>query len=337
MIVMTVLTTQARTPLDLFESIRPRSVDELRQALGSIYRDIRIEPGDNSAEFSALFNSCKLENVGLSYARYPALSIALGSPIVFKQYFVLQGTLSLTVGNSTAAVEPDQSVTVSPPTESHQTRVHGSYERIGLRLNPEPLTKMLSAMIGAPIGKPLRVNPLQDLKRPEAQSLRRLVLYVLDELSATACPPFLMLRHIEQALIVAFLSGNKHNYSHLLEQTPANAAPWQVRRVEEYIEAHWDQPINVADLATAAGVSARSVFRAFKKSRGLSPMDFVKQIRLRQAKQMFDRADAGTTVTDVAYACGFGDLGRFSREYCRSFGERPSEALIRAKGAGPLG
>ncbi len=146
--------------------------------------------------------------------------------------------------------------------------------------------------------------------------------------------PALAIAEFEHAMIVTFLCANRHNYSHLLERQPSDSAPWQVRRAEEYIEANWDRPISVEDVAAVTGASARSIFRAFQQSRGYSPLAFVKQVRLRHARDMLNLADVTTTVTDVAFACGFSDLGRFSKDYRETFDELPSQTLHRARGAG---
>jgi len=76
-----------------------------------------------------------------------------------------------------------------------------------------------------------------------------------------------------------FLSGHRHNYSHLLEREAADAAPWQVRRAEEYIVENAHRAISLEELAEVAGVSAFSLFAAFKKHRGYSPREFVARIR----------------------------------------------------------
>ncbi len=105
------------------------------------------------------------------------------------------------------------------------------------------------------------------------------------------------------------------------------AAFWQVRRAEAYIEANWEQPLTIEALALVAGVSARTLFHSFKKSRGYSPMDFVKRIRLNHARRMLQDTHNSTSVTDVAFTCGFGNLGHFSGYYRRAFGETPSATL----------
>jgi transcriptional regulator GlxA family with amidase domain len=141
----------------------------------------------------------------------------------------------------------------------------------------------------------------------------------------------LVLAELEQAILVAFLCGVHHNYSRLLDARPSSIGSRDVRRVEEYIESNWDEPITVEALALVANASVRSIFRSFQQERGWSPMSFVKQVRLRHAKQMLSSAAPGASVTNVAFACGFGNLGHFAHDYQRGFGEAPSATLNRSK------
>ena len=143
--------------------------------------------------------------------------------------------------------------------------------------------------------------------------------------------PSLAVAELEQALIVSFICNNPHNYSAFLEDRTRPAASWQVRRAEEYIEAHWDQPITIEELARVTSASARSLFHQFKRSRGQSPMGFVKEVRLKHARQMLQRTDLRHSVTETALACGFMNLGHFAKDYFKRFGERPSETAKRNK------
>jgi transcriptional regulator GlxA family with amidase domain len=106
---------------------------------------------------------------------------------------------------------------------------------------------------------------------------------------------------------------------------------WQVRRAEQYIETHWNQPITITSLARATAASARSIFYHFKNSRGQSPMSFLKQVRLEHAREMLERSGISRSVTDIAIECGFGNLGHFAGDYLKRFGEHPSDTLKRSK------
>jgi transcriptional regulator GlxA family with amidase domain len=116
-----------------------------------------------------------------------------------------------------------------------------------------------------------------------------------------------------------------------LDSRERASTSWQVRRAEEYIETHWNEPITIASLARATAASARSIFFHFKNSRGQSPMSFVKQVRLEHAREMLQHSRVSHSVTEVAVDCGFGNLGHFAGDYFKRFGERPSDTLKRRK------
>ena len=60
-------------------------------------------------------------------------------------------------------------------------------------------------------------------------------------------------------------------------------------------------------------------------------MAFAKATRLRRAKDMLASGTPDTSVTAVAYACGFATMGHFAREYRQAFGELPSQTIARSR------
>ncbi len=102
-------------------------------------------------------------------------------------------------------------------------------------------------------------------------------------------------------------------------------------RAEEYLASHLDRAVSRADLADAAGVSIRTLSRAFLKRHGTGPAGFLKARRLHASYRQLLTAEAGSTrVTDVAMRHGFNHLGRFAMEYKKAFGESPSATLNRS-------
>ena len=161
-------------------------------------------------------------------------------------------------------------------------------------------------------------------------NIQRTLMFFAAELDALGSKmPSLVVAELEQALIVSFICNNPHNYSAFLEERSRSPASWQVRRAEEYIEANWNQPITIEELARATSASARSLFHQFKRSCRQSPMVSVKEVRLRRAREMLERTDVTPSVTETALACGFVNLGHFAHDYSKRSGERPSETLRR--------
>jgi transcriptional regulator GlxA family with amidase domain len=166
------------------------------------------------------------------------------------------------------------------------------------------------------------------------RGLVRLLIAELDREDCDVSP--VLLTEIQQAILVAYLSGVDHNYGHLLRRPNKALSSRQVSRAEEYIEANWREPISIEALALVTNASARTLFHAFKEKRGYSPMYFVKQLRLRHANTMLAKPELDTSVTRVSFECGFGNLSHFASDYRKVFGEQPSETLHRARLASAL-
>jgi len=88
-------------------------------------------------------------------------------------------------------------------------------------------------------------------------------------------------------------------------------------------------PISVTDMCRAAGVSPRTLARAFHAVHGVPPFHYLCALRLAQARQVLLSGDE-ETVTEVAMRFGFRELGRFAALYRKRFGESPSVTLHRS-------
>jgi AraC-like DNA-binding protein len=305
----------------------------MQEVVTRFYGDHIQEVARGVRGFSAEGNHYGLQHIGLSYGSYGAkMRLEFFTTDFFGQQFNIGGSAQACINGSAFELTSDQSSVLSPGI-SLKLDYAADFQQLLLRIEPRALNQKLSALIGANTSGPLQFEPSTNFSRPEAESLRRYFLFLIGEVEreGSQIPP-LVLAELEQALMVSFLCGNINNHSHLLERRPLAAAPWQVRRAEQYIEANWDQPITIEALAIVTDASVRAVFHSFKESRGYSPMAFVKTIRLRHAREMLSAPEAKTSVTQVAYACGFGNLGHFAKDYLRSFGEHPSTTLKVAKG-----
>lgn len=104
--------------------------------------------------------------------------------------------------------------------------------------------------------------------------------------------------------------------------------PVCLRRAEEYIEANLLEPVMVADIAAAAGVSVPTLNRAFRSKRGLGPKAFLKRRRLELLRRDLLASDPGqNTVTQLAARYGFFHMGQLAIDYKRAFHESPSKTL----------
>jgi AraC-like DNA-binding protein len=89
--------------------------------------------------------------------------------------------------------------------------------------------------------------------------------------------------------------------------------------------------VELDDMVQASGVSRRSLHEGFRKYYGVTPMVYLRNVRLDNARLVLKQKGAGDVlVTDVALDSGFNHLSKFARAYKERFGELPSEMLRNA-------
>jgi len=104
-----------------------------------------------------------------------------------------------------------------------------------------------------------------------------------------------------------------------------------VEQAEQLALADVDEPLHISALCRALTVSERTLRKAFHKMRGIPPCRHFRMLRLSAARDALLTADRKlVTVTEIATSFGFVELGRFSVEYRRVFGETPSQTMHHA-------
>ncbi len=98
-----------------------------------------------------------------------------------------------------------------------------------------------------------------------------------------------------------------------------------VARALHYIHRHLHERVDVPTLARVAGMSASSLHHGFKSATTLTPIQYLKRIRLDRARQMM--MDEGCQSAEAALRVGYESPSQFSREFRRLFGLPPRRYL----------
>ena len=108
--------------------------------------------------------------------------------------------------------------------------------------------------------------------------------------------------------------------------------PYYIKRAEAFIRDRLPNAVSLEDVASHAGVSARTLQLGFKRYRDTTPNSFALRLRYEGAQGSL-RDGSASTVAVAARRFGFDDAGAFSKEYRRRFGELPSHTLgVRSRG-----
>jgi len=204
--------------------------------------------------------------------------------------------------------------------------------RFTLSLSRDALVRQLAALLGRPVNEPLRFDPALALDRGHGRGLANHIRAVVDDIEdddALLHSP-LARSTFEQFVITALLFSHPHNYSAELQGDTRRAATRDVRRAIDYIEGHLTAPITLADIATAAGVAGRVLFKHFRRCTGTSPMAYLRDARFQRVREALRKARPSDRIVDIAALWGFDHIGRFAIEYRRRFGEKPSATKARS-------
>jgi AraC-like DNA-binding protein len=301
----------------------------MRQTLLTHYGATKFEMRDTAAFLGQTYHA-KLEAASLGLCAYgAAASVEFPESSFVRLQIAIAGCATTTVGGRETETSAVQGC-ITPADRINRIDFSAGFKQLFLRIEKSAIERKLSALLGARPARPIEFSSALPEDQVHFDSFRQLIAFTAKQLVSTN-PPVLMLRELEQALIVGFLETVSHSYSDALRRQPTDITATQVRRIEEHIDASWNLPLTVEDLARATGIGTRSIFHAFRRNRGYTPMSYIKTVRLRNAHALLISQSEATTVTAVAYQCGFSNLGHFAKDYHRTFGELPSVTLGKAK------
>ncbi len=314
--------------------VTTRKPEVMEQWIKPVFSLQRVGVAHHRGDADSVINHCALDHVSMTYMRYGGW---VSTNLVNNEFYVhgipLTGQGGVHWNKRSFAVSQGAIGVIGGPSAQARLQYDAGYSHLVVRFSPEPLLRKLASAVGGGAERPIAFfdDPIRNVDDVLTQV--RLTRFLAEELSRENVQISAILKtELEQAMMVGYLMGSRHNYSERLHKPDPAIAPWQVRRAAEFIEQSWNQPITIEALSSVTQSSAKTLFVQFKRSYGVSPMVFVRQVRLRRAQEALSRPEAGTTVTDVGLSCGFSNLGYFAKAYFDMFGERPSETLRRFKG-----
>lgn len=114
----------------------------------------------------------------------------------------------------------------------------------------------------------------------------------------------------------------------LLDQKkPRSVSDQKVKSMMEYIQEHYSEKLTVSQIALAAYISERECFRIFRQNLGMTPLEYVKNFRIRQACIML--SDPGLSVSYIGQSCGLGSSSYFGKTFREVMGCTPREYRIK--------
>lgn len=316
-----------RAPLASRGVLRATDRDGLAESLWDKYGARLTGVGQDASPFLAVANRAQVGGVTLHYCRYDTpVEIQFSDMAGIRQMLCLSSHGRISAAGRQVEINADATTIV--PSGSFQASYGAGYQHIVTQFDEAALRRKAEAIVGHCLPGPMVLPTLVALptrSRVRSQEITQALARIL----ATEDDIDMPLAEMGQALSSAFLVENLVGFADRLAEAPKSAAMAAVRVLEDYIQANWNQPLTVEDIAAACGVSVRSVFARFKQHRGIAPLAYLRDIRLDRARQRLLRDGDEYSVISIAMACGFSSFGHFARRYKERYGELPSTTRAR--------
>ena len=234
------------------------------------------------------------------------------------------------IDNNFVSDEPDMLgpgdvVLLSPPDLPYSGRVYrASYD---LTMFDTTLLDRVAAPVRPTDG--VRLTGHRPVSAAAERRLSRTIDYVRSVAKAEEAPSPLVAATTASMLAAVVLSTLPTNA--VMEPTAtdrADAKPELLRRAVAFIDDSADRDVTLIDIAESIHVTPRALQYMFRKHMGMTPMEYLRRVRMDHAHRELLRSDpASTTVAIVAARWGFAHTGRFAAMYRQAYGVNPSDSL----------
>lgn len=193
------------------------------------------------------------------------------------------------------------------------------YAAISLVIDPAILAELAASI--TPIyereqnGIGVMINPMTT---PISDTLLRLLSLLDTPEDIPVLGPML-----ERELLYRLLQGPQGRLLRQIAQP--DGALSSIRRTVAWIRDNYNTRLHIEALCVISGMSRASLHRHFLSMTGLSPVQYQKQLRLQEARQLLLSGEH--RASDVAFLVGYESASQFSREYLRQFGAPPARNM----------
>jgi AraC-like DNA-binding protein len=320
--------------LAAFNRVSTASVDAAADAIGRIFCPHELKPTVRSSpDFFALHNSAVFGGFSVNYVAYGG-SVSI-DPGCLERFFLLQipvhGSSRIQTAARDIPAAPGARASLLSPTIPTRMTWQDNCAQIILLVDRRLLEQRAAALSGRPVGA-VEFEPAVDLSSTSGQALQSRILELVDlaeRLGPQRPLSPIATANMRETLLGGLLHGQRHSASDAIERFGgrAEALPPSLRRAREFLHAHADEPLDLEQLAAAAGTGIRALQLGFQRHFGTSISEMLRDIRLAHLNVRLTGASPDESITDIAFELGFTHLSRMASAYRAKFGEKPSATL----------
>ncbi|MFJ3176688.1 AraC family transcriptional regulator [Streptomyces roseus] len=313
---------------------RTADVDEARMALTARYPTSSLYVLRENHTFEATFDEVRFESLAIGHFSYGAeVRLHCAEPGSYHISVPLSGSFEWQQSRRVSALAtPQEAAVFDAAADTWIDRWRGDCRALSVMVGPNVLRSSLEAMLGRSLATTPSFAPQLDVSRGPGRRWVELVRWVAEQSGQEGASVWhpMMAAPLQEALLNGLLLTLAHPHREELElsRSGARVPAGAVKRVIDAIHARPHEAFTLTELASIAGVSVRRMQESFQEHVGVSPMTYLRNVRLARVHEELQNADPDELqVKDVAIRWGFSHFGRFAGQYRSRFGVTPSQTL----------
>ena len=304
-----------------------KSREEMTERISSRFAPIQLDVLE-PANLDAAITSTPVSQMSIHHLSFGTdTEMRLCDPEKFYTiHLPYAGSLTYQREDSEVKSTPGCGFIISPGHKS-KLLISGDCEQRVVKISTDLVESRINSMLDKAIPRPVEFEAVMDVDIEVVRSWWDAIAYLETERKKKQSIYYNIetVREFEKVLAIGLLSSQEHNYSEDLRARYQSIAPAHVRRAEQFIQEFAAQEINLDMVVEASKVPKRTLYDSFKRFRGISPMCYLRSVRLSKTREELKSTTNTKSVTEVALYWHFSHLGRFSMQYKKRFGELPSE------------
>ena len=325
------MVTRASNPdagLPVRSSLRTTDLDEAGKFCRRLfYESVRVRPLGDTRTLDFVAEGLGLGAVTIGELRYGADVFVTTSDLEDAYHVLapLTGAVQSRQLGHVVAADASRAVVLQPVGDV-ELRMSADCRLLSVKVDRAALEREVDAALDRQVSSPMPLAASFPTGSGRGRSWAGLVRQLLADMRGHN--PLVNRPQIAKQWRDLLISGLALTVEHPFSHEPAARRPRTVKRAMDAMHAQPGRSFTAGELAGIAGVGVRVLQDAFKQHIGMSPMTYLRRLRLDKVHQALTHGDPWrTSVGDVAARFGFTHLGRFAGDYRRRFGETPSQTL----------
>lgn len=313
-----------------FRIISTQDLDDARLKVAEIFCPHQLVQKQTGGRLNLVHNRVIFDSVALNYMDY-GCEVQI-TPGELDSFYLVQIPLSggSIVTSNGATVQSNPRVATVPNATDYlsMTWLHRSPHFV-VYVARSAVEQRAAELIGHKSTLPIRFELAMNLTDTQVRGWCELVALLRREAEAEEFSLHPQVRRqLTDSIITGLLSVQPHNLSAQLARQALPPCPRTIRSAIELCEHSPAGISTVSEMAAFAGVSIRALQLGFRQYVGLSPMQYLRDVRLQRVRDELQAPSSSSkTVGEVAYSWGFTHLGRFAAQYRKRFNENPSDTI----------